>query len=291
MVWRRLTQDLDRRLEDLYRAQDTLSTGKRVRKPSDDPVGVANVVALRSGLKATERYEVNVGQGLTWVNVTDTVLSQVSDIMSRARELAIYGASDTLPQASRDALAEEVDQLLQQAVQLGNKDMDGRYIFSGHRTHTPPFAIVVGPPKQVVYNGDSGEQLREIGPGFTLGVNVVGDGALLPAFSALVDLSSRLRSGDTAALGTTTLSAIDAASDNILAVRAELGAKGTRLELARERLDEVKHQIKVRLSGLEDADMAEAVIDLNTAEATYRAALVAATRAVQPTLLDFLAGS
>jgi flagellar hook-associated protein 3 FlgL len=227
------------------------------------------------------------------MTVTDTALGQIGDMANLARGLVVQGSTDALPQTSRDALAAQIDQIIAGMKQEANATYDGRYVLGGDRTDNRPYdASLAGNDD---YQGDYAAQPREIGPGVSLTVNVVGADVLGDASSGnkrllgvLRDVATHLRSGDTASLGGADLKALDAQIDNLLAVRASVGAGMNRLETAANRLAELEESTLSMLSDTEDADMAKTLTDFSTQQAVYQSALNAGARIVQSSLLDFL---
>src|SRR4051794_37644809 len=96
------------RTEDL---QNQITSGSRIFKPSDDPIGVARAISLQDGLSQTQQYLRNIDQATAWLNTTDSALQAVSDSISRARELAVQAANDTLSSADRVAIKAEITQI------------------------------------------------------------------------------------------------------------------------------------------------------------------------------------
>ena len=112
-------------------ARRKASTGIRVNRPSDDPVAVAGVMQSSSGLRALEQYQRNLGAGQSRLELEDSVLGQLTDALSRARELGMSQASDTSSDATRQTTKAEVDRLIDFVKDLGNTQLAGSYIFGG----------------------------------------------------------------------------------------------------------------------------------------------------------------
>lgn len=280
-----LLADLDRVRVRLARLQDQAASGRRVRRPSDDPVVAGSAMYLRARLGEIERFLASAQQASDWLEATDAALGSAQDVLARARELAVTGASDTLPAEARQALAAEVDALIDALIQVGNTSLDGRYLFGGHRTTQPPFTRS---GSSATYNGDGGAVRRAIGVGVAVTVNVPGDQAFAAAFAALSDLYQRLTGNDAQGISATTLPLLDQAIDGLLRVRAQVGANAERVRREESRLRAAQVEAVRILSETEDADLAETVLRLNEAEAAYRAALAVGARIIQPTLIDFL---
>lgn len=300
MTTRSVLSDLNRiaAQQDLTRRQ--MSSGKAITKPSDDPYGAARAMSLRTDLAGVKQHQRNVDEAQSWMSATSTTLSSITDLAQKARELTVQGATDTLSQSGRDAIADQIDQLIAGMKQEGNATYDGRYVLGGSRTNTPPFdsALTKTDPSVTTndaYSGDAASQLREIGPGVTLAVNVHGDEVLGGAsgssgnlLGVLRDIATHLRSGDTAALGGGDIKAVSDQIDNLLAVQARVGAGMNRLDTASSRLAQIEESTTSMLSNTEDADMAEVITSYSTQQAVYQSALNAGARIVQTSLLDFL---
>jgi flagellar hook-associated protein 3 FlgL len=223
-----------------------------------------------------------------WLQATDSTLGSATDLLQRARELAVQGANDTLDTNQKGDIAAEVDQLLQQMVQLGNATLKGQRLFAGLKTDANPFTLNAGPPTTVSYGGDSGQMQREIDVGTTLAINMPGNTAFAPAFSALVSLRDNLRAGNSAAVRATDLPGVDAALDTVLTTRATVGAKVNRLEAAQSRQQELQARITELLAKTEDTDYTAAISDFTQQQTVYQASLQTAAKTLQPSLMDYL---
>lgn len=289
-------QDLNRNLRGLAKYQHQLATGKRISRPSDDPVAIVHSLRLRSDLGDIEQYGKNADHALAWLNTTETALAQAGDVLQRARELAVYGANGTLPQESRDAIAEEVKQLFDQMVQIANTSYAGQYVFAGTETKTQPFTgnLSDATPAAVTYAGNDGAKTTETGAGQTIAYNLDGHKAFngtgndFQVFESLKSLYLNLKSGATGAISSHDIGELSKAIDHLLAVRAEVGARVNRLELTKSRLDDADINFTGLLSKTEDVDVAQTIMELKNQENVYRAALATGARIIQPTLVDFL---
>ncbi len=294
MMNRSVLSDLNDVANRLTETQRKLSSGKEVNRPSDDPYRAGRAIGLRGDIEGMKQYGRNIDEALGWQTVTDTALTTMTKFVQRARELVVEGATETLSQADRDAIAQEIDQIIAGMKQEANATYDGRYVFAGTDTAARPYDSTLGTGNDT-YAGDQIIQQREIGPGVRLGVNVTGDeilggaaGASGNMLAVLRDVATHLRSGDAESLGSADLSALDDEMDNLLAVQARVGAGMNRLETAKSRLLEVQEAATKMLSDVEDADMAKTIIDFNTQQAVYQSALKAGAQVIQPSLLDFL---
>jgi flagellar hook-associated protein 3 FlgL len=185
------------------------------------------------------------------------------------------------------ALGVEVNQIIEQLVVLGNSSLRGQRLFAGELTDADPFTMVGNPPTAVNYTGDSGQLLREFDVNTTIAINVPGNTFLPAILTTLIARRDDLNSGNAGAVGND-LGAIDSALDSLLSVRSQVGAKVNRLESARERQEDVQVRLTELLSKVEDTDYTVAVSEFSLQETVYKAGLAAGSRALQPSLLDYL---
>lgn len=272
----------------LERLQREVISGKRLNRPSDDPSDVSRALGLGASLSTGEQHLRNLDSSLAWLNATDTSLDSATQILQRARELAVQGANDALSPEQLAVLATEVNQLLEQTVAVGNSSLRGQRLFAGLKTDANPFTLVTGPPTSVTYSGDSGQMLREIDVGTTMQINVPGSSAFPGIYTALINLRDHLQAGSTVLVGTSDLPALDAATTSLLSIRADVGSRVNRLDSTRDRQLLIQERLTELLSKAQDTDFTEALTRFATQENVYKAALAMGGRIVQPSLLDFL---
>src|SRR3954454_11362167 len=140
MVSRSVLADLNRAGTQLSATQRKLSSGKEITRPSDDPFGTSRAMELRSNLEASRQYQRNVTDASAWTSITDIALGKVSDTLARVRELTIQGGSDTRARVSRDAIAAELDQLIESVKQEANASYAGHYVLSGTAVDQRPYS-------------------------------------------------------------------------------------------------------------------------------------------------------
>jgi len=296
MLVSQLLWDLTASNKRMAKVQHELSSGRRLNAPSDDPTGVVKAARLTTQLNETQQYEKTTDDVTSWLELTDVSLQEAGNVLQRARELTIRSSNSTLPAESLAATAREVDQLLEELVQVANAGYGDRYIFAGQKTLTQPFVLTrtadpLAPGGQrvsITYQGDSGSLTREIGNGLAVAINTPGGGALLGALQAIIDLRDHLYSGDVTSVSNNDVGRISQALDQLLAERTEAGARLTRVEAAKSRLEDSVVSLSQVLSKTQDADLAKTIMELKTEEYARQAALAAGARILQPTLLDFL---
>jgi len=189
MIQTRVLSNLQANFSSVARLQDVLSTGRTFRFPEDNPINFVQSLSLRQELNENRRYSRNIDQAETTLQLTESTLAVINDRLQRARELSLQGANETLPPESQAAIADEIDQILEDVIDLANSNFDGRYLFSGDRTQRRPFDVftTTNGLQGVHYRGDFGDRLAEIGEGEYLPINLNGPQAF---FSALNEVTS-----------------------------------------------------------------------------------------------------
>ena len=286
MSQRHVLADLRRVQERLADAQSRVSSGKQIEKPSDDPLGAERAVRLRGELQTTSAYSTAVDESKSWLDATDSALSSINDIVQTARELTVQAANGATTPAARQSIKVQIDALTEQLKTTLNGAYDGRYIFSGTATDTPPYDLTSATPD--AYQGDANPVVRQIGPGVSVQVNVTADDVLSGLIPALRTISSHLASDDGASLQTTDLQALDAGLDTVADARSQVGATTNRVTAAGQRLDDMHDVTAAFLSTTEEADLPQALTDLAAQQNALTAALQGGSTLIQQSLMDFL---
>jgi flagellar hook-associated protein 3 FlgL len=292
MLTQNMLRNLSQSYERLGKIQDQLATGKKIARPSDDPVIAIKGMAYRTNLTEVEQFKRNFSEAHNWIDTADSALNEATQVLQRIRELVVQASNDTYETSQRQHIASEISELKDHLVSIANTQVAGKYIFNGSDTLNPPVNLA-DPVNKVSRNS---EQVKiELLKGIQIPVNVnptkVFTYSTTPGnglFSDIEALEKDLQTGKTGQDLNKYLQYLDKHLSNILSERAELGARNNRIELMEARVEEqevIAHQI---LSDNEDADIERVITDLKTQESVHRAALGVGARIIQPTLLDFL---
>jgi flagellar hook-associated protein 3 FlgL len=271
----------------LNRVQQQLATGRKVDKPSDDPEGTSISMNYRRDITFETQMRRNIDGGVAFMNATESALSSATDVIHRARELAVQGANGTNSQSGRDTMATEIDQLLQQMVQIGNSNFNGAYIFSGTKTDQPAFAVTGSPTTTAVtYQGDQGQRLRRISRQDTSPVNTTGTAAFGDVFKDMIALRDNLRAG--AANVNDSIGALDKDLDVVLNARADNGARINAFTDASTRSEKSDTELQNLRANIEDVDVTQAIVELTAKQNQLQATLGAIGKTLNMSLLDFI---
>jgi flagellar hook-associated protein 3 FlgL len=268
--------------------QDEITSGKKVRRPSDDPSAVASIIRHRADVAANAQDQRTVSSATSRLFAADGALATITEVLHRARELTVQAGSDAMGTSHLQAISTEINELLKHAVQTGNTRFTGQYIFGGSKTTTPPFEAAGAVPAAVTYNGNTAPVSYELDGAIELRVDIPGDETFRPTLDALIQIRNAITSGDGKTAAEVGLPALDAALDQVLLTRGTIGARMNMLEETGSRLESDATNLKGLQSRLEDVDLTDAIVRLNSARTTYEAALGAAAKALMPSLVDYL---
>lgn len=287
-----LSNNMLRNLSDSYnkmgKLQEQITTGKKVNRPSDDPVVVMKGMAYRMEVDKVVQYQRNLGEVNNWLDNSDDAMDKVGSALHRAYELVTNGATDTMTPDDREKLQAELAQLRLQIQDVANTKVGDKYLFSGTNTSKPLF---VGGVLETDPGGFQNDVEIEVFNGVQLKVNTNGYETFKEIDDLFVDLTASL--GDpnteiTRAELDTAISDFQGQLDKVLTIRADIGARQNRSEMMDERLSALEGSAKKQMSENEDIDYEKTITDMLTEEAIHRAALSVGARIIQPSLVDFL---
>jgi flagellar hook-associated protein 3 FlgL len=174
MGYNQVTTNLQKNRLEISELQNQAATQKRINKPSDDPIAAARVLGSKTEEKMNKQFLKNIDIARSFLEASDQSLGELTENLIRAKELAIQSANDSGGGAeTRRITALEIEQIHNQAVQIGNRKLGERYIFAGYKTTTQPFN------RFGEYKGDEGEMKIQINKDGYLSMNVPGSKLLL----------------------------------------------------------------------------------------------------------------
>jgi flagellar hook-associated protein 3 FlgL len=267
--------------------QNQITSGSRITRPSDDPIGAAQALTLQESLDQSTQYGRNIDQASSWLNATDSALGALTDSMQRARELAVQAANGTLTPSDRASIQAEITQLQQHVLDLSHSKYGASYLFAGTRTDQPGYLQAAPSTVASAYQGNRGLVQREISPGVTMAVNVDPTTTFDTLFTALDQLQTGLAAGNTSSIQAT-IDSFDTALDAVNTARSQVGARTNRLDALKERQDSVSVNLTELLSQVKDVDMVAAITNFSMAQTVYQASLKASAQAMQISLMDYL---
>lgn len=268
--------------EELNKANEIATTGKRINNLSDDPVGLTQALNIRSTLSNIEQMGRNINYGNSWLTASESALRSVQDIISDTKVLCIQMANATISPEQRASAAETVQNVLDEIISLANTDVAGNYIFAGTKTDTIPFDPTTG-----AYSGDSNAFTIKISKNSTIEIGSAGDAVFGNIFTTLSDLKIALETNDLNGIQSA-MTNLDGHLDDNSAKISDVGSKMNRLEFKNNIYQDLNFSNTERLATIEDADITEAIMNLSSAQMTYQTALASSSKVMTLTLVDYL---
>jgi len=275
------------RLGDL---QNKLSSGKQLNRPSDSPGDTVMAMQFRSEMANLQQYSRNADDGIGWLSVADSSLTDASTQLNRARELVLSGMSTgsfNSPDA-RSALADELDSIRSGILSTANSQYLDRPVFGGTTTGNIAYK------DDGTYAGDHGKVERTASPNATNTVRVDTDAEQVfgkdgdpdQLFSVLSQISIDLRTNPGAL--ETDLGHLDTATSRLQGALASVGSRYNQLTQLQSYANSRVVDLTGQVSDVEDIDLPQTITELQLQQTAYQAALSATAHVVQPSLVDFL---
>ncbi|MDN4492196.1 flagellar hook-associated protein FlgL [Ureibacillus aquaedulcis] len=276
--------------------QNQINTGKKVTRPSDDPVTAIKGMSYRTDLNKVEQFERNMTQVNSWLDSSDDALGQVGEALTRVKELVVQAANDTNTADDRQKIKLEIEQIRSQIQDVANTKVADKFIFSGTKTQSPLF--IDGELNNDLSNSSavSGEVKMEVFDGIQLQVNTSNAADLFKNVDELMgNISDALDASNGEEIGNLLGGLADGTDDtlseiqnHVLEARADVGARQNRVEMMSNRLSSQEINVTKQMSENEDVDYAEAITEMVTHESIHQASLSVGAKIIQRTLVDFL---
>ncbi|MBW1900190.1 MAG: flagellar hook-associated protein FlgL [Deltaproteobacteria bacterium] len=286
-----ITQDLYRAQQLLLDAQVKVATGKRINKPSDDPIGMGKVLDYRKIISTIDQYNENIVHGKNQLEFTSTILEEIEALLNQAKNWALeFGSGSDM---SASAALIEVKSLYDEIMDLANTKIGNNYMFGGHVTNSAPFSRDAD--YDANYTGDNGDITVLVGNDVQVKINANGEdifavdgaGGGTDAFGALERLINALGSNDSAA-AFAEVANLESAIDQVQGISTETSVYYGRMKSSENFLIKYKSNIEDMLYETENMDPAQAVVEMQLQEAAYITCLETASRIIQPSLVDFI---
>lgn len=273
----------------LQQAQIEAATGKRIRKPSDDPAGAQQALSERAELGAIDDYQHAADSASSRLASADSALGDIVDKLTEALSTVTGVRGSSVDAAARTSAATTLAGIRDAIRADLNTSFQGNSLFSGGQVDKPAYALVGG---VWTYQGDTNlvqvevDRVRTVTIGFN-GQSIAQGGEATDIFTSIDQLIAAVTSHDDAGMSTG-LDALNRAFDRANQAQGRLGADESSIADTQIRLTARRTAVDGRRSKLEDANMAEALTRMSQAETAYKAALGAVSSVEKLSLLDYL---
>ncbi|ABQ46861.1 flagellar hook-associated protein 3 [Thermotoga petrophila RKU-1] len=297
MISDRVLFNIQTSLKRIAKLHDQLSSGYKVRYPSDDAVVAKRASDILTRKRELEQFQRSVDHVQTYVNAYDSALQTVSSITQRLRELLVRAANGTLSKAEREAIAEEIDKIKENLVEVANTRIGNEYIFSGYDVFSQPVENENGTWKiSTLPASDKSRSILVLGHSIDYGVTASEVFELdsgKNVFQMLEEVSATLRSNlnetqISERVSNVFLKELSYFEERITRTIGEVGGVSRFIDMVNSRVQDLDFFFTEYLSKERDADITELVTDLAMQQLVLEAALKSASRVLQATLVDFV---
>lgn len=286
--------NVNRIADQMQRAQRQISTGIKINQVSDSPNEVSALLETRASLSTAQQIQANLGRFKLETDASEQALQSAVQLFDQVQTLGAEGNTATQTQDTRAALASQLGTILQQMAGLAATSVEGRYVFSGDADQTIPYTVDLTQANPVsTYQGSAATRVVQHPNGTTFHValtaQTIFDSAdpMSNVFKTIQDLRTALLANDPAAIQPA-FGALSKPAQYLSNQLAAYGATQDRILEATDFGSNLQVQLKTQVSNLEDADLTDAVLQLNQAQVQQQAALQARARIPRTTLFDFL---
>lgn len=287
-------QQLNKLSAKMARAQDQMSSGLKVKTVSDAPDEVSEILQLRASLDSNTQIRTNLGQVKTEVDSAESSLETAVGLLEKIRSIGTQGATSLQTPSGRADLAGQITSLLENLTGITQTQINSRFLFSGDSDTVAPYTYdATQTPAMSAYAGSASTRKVTLPTGIKISISKTAQ----EIFDTPADSTSVF--GSIAALRDALLANDDAGISSAVAnvgkagnyLNQQLGFYGNIQNQVAQSLkdaDTRELQIKTQISGIEEADVASAILELQSATTEQNAALAAHAQIPRTTLFDYL---
>ena len=300
LMFDKATAQMSTSQTNLAKSQAQLAQGKQIINPSDAPDQASTVQRLKSILARQDSYQTALNTVQNRLQGEDSTLSSVSDLLIRAKEVAVQANNDTLSPDNRKALGVELQGLRDEMLSLANtRDSSGNYLFAGSKVSQPPFVAVAGGSPQ--YAGDQTRMSVMVGENRTMPINRTGTDAFVPVnrllpdgttqgvgfFNVMDDLIKGVNTSDHPKMQGG-MGELDSLLGGLSMARANIGSGLKGIDQQTGVIEDTVLNLKTTLSSVEDLDYASAITKMNQQMLSLEAAQSSFAKISQLNLFNYI---
>ncbi len=286
--------NVDRIQARIDKANAQVSSGLRITSASDAPDEVGPLLQSRAELAVAEQSKSNLSRVKGEVDSAENALQNVIKLAERVRVLGAQGQTGTQTATTRASIAAELEGVFRQIVGASNANFDGRFLFAGNNDQVPPFALDFSQPDGVApYTGTRATRTVPDSNGVLIPIGRSGQEiftSLTPSqnlFGAINSLRAALLANDETALSAANQT-LGGALEHVNTQLTRYGHSQNDLATAIGIAEKKTLDLKTTISNTEGADLADAILELQTGQTARQAALQAKGQEDRRTLFDFI---
>lgn len=297
MIFDAGVSSMNKQSADLLHIQQQIASGRRILRPSDDPVAAARALEVTQSRDILTQFTTNQDNAMSALGLAEGQLESATEILQRVRELTIQASGPSLTAANRDSIAVALRAHYDNLMGIANSaDGQLQFQFSGYQGATKPFSgtvddLIAG--AEITYAGDDGQRRMQVSATRLIEVSDSGSDVFVrtgngeSVFKTMATLIGQLELNDTSGL-TAATTKITQAGDNIMSVRTALGSRMNELESLGYLNQDLGLQYDQTLSDLQDLDYAKAISDLTLKQNLLEAAQESFSKISQLSLFNYI---
>ncbi|MDP2751254.1 MAG: flagellar hook-associated protein FlgL [Rhodocyclaceae bacterium] len=291
----------------MLHTQQQLSTGRRILKPSDDPVDASRALVISQSRDVAQQQSDNQKTTESMLKLEENYLANADELLVRVRELAVQAGNTTWSASDRRTIAAEVRGRYDQLLGIANAQDGNEYIFSGYKGDTEPFSGALGSvgaqtflgvgAEAVTYSGDDGQRKLQVAPGRQLAVNDAGSEVFYTSggssvFKVLANFVSVLE-GSGSGNGYSTdiadiITGLDSSQESVVNARSTVGTRMSELTSLSAIVEELILGYSKAISTIQDVDYAQAISSLERQQTGLEAAQKSFLRISQLSMFNYI---
>ena len=283
--------NMQRSLRQVEGKTDEISTGRKISLPSDDPSQATRALKYQRKIAQSQQYSRNMDTVVDRLNQTESALGEINASVVQIKEISLALKDPSITAEEANNAFEQLSQLEEQLVKLGNTKIGDQYIFGGSITTTRPFENTAS---GIFYRGNISEITVEMGDNISIATNIPGttifsmSGTDKGIFDSLDTLLEVAGGGDPPEDFDTILDEIDGLNNTVINARAVNSNRAFRAESAQESLSAEQTSVESVLASIMETDTALALTELLSLQESYQLTLNVVNKAFQRSLVDVL---
>jgi len=284
-------RDINRNRTEMANIQSSMSSAKKVRVPSQDPVAFQRSRSIEEDIRESEQFQKNISSGLRQGRLAQDALDNSINELIEIKRILVQSSSDSFSEVDRATMAGQIAGIRDSLIATFNLSYGDRYLFAGTNSEEKPFTLDPTAPGGVADSSNTTPLKVAVENGVEIEISVTGAEIRNTSegdfFEIIGNIEQALLSNDGTALNSL-IPAADELIDNTTNVTARLGNKIARMEYLYEQFENTKITQNAEISKLVDTDYAKAISELQKNETIYQSMMAVQTRMFSNSLLNYI---
>lgn len=284
-------RDVNRNRTHMADIQSSLSSAKKVRFPSQDPISFQRSRSIEEDIRESNQFQKNINSGLRQSRLVQDSLDKSIDELIEIKRILVQSASDTYSAVDRANMTDQISGIRDSLIATFNLSYGDRYLFAGTNSQDEPFSLDAAATGGVADTSNSTALKVAVDNGVEIEISVTGSEIRTTDegdfFEIIQNIENALLNNDSDALNNL-IPAADELIDHTTDVTSRLGNNIARMEYMFEQFENTKITQNAEISKLVDTDYAQAISELQRNETIYQSAMAVHTRMFSNSLLNYI---